>query len=101
MPRASVSPSSRGSTPSSSPTMTRVGALTRPRLGRVSAPTLVIVGDEDGVLPRDEGETLARGIPGATLHEMARAGHLLPLERPEALGFLLDEWLGTVDGLAG
>ncbi len=73
----------------------------RPRLGRVSAPTLVIVGDEDGVLPRDEGETLARGIPGATLHEMARAGHLLPLERPEALGFLLDEWLGTVDGLAG
>jgi pimeloyl-ACP methyl ester carboxylesterase len=72
----------------------------RPRLGGVHVPTLVVVGTEDGVLPPDEGEALAEGIPGATLHEVARAGHLLPLERPEALGSLLDHWLEAVDGRA-
>ena len=73
----------------------------RPWLDCVRAPTLIVVGSEDAVLPREEGESLARGIPGAALNELEHAGHLMPLERPAALGGVLGRWLRTGDGPVG
>ena len=48
------------------------------RLGDLDVPTLVIHGTEDGILPYDHGEALARSIPSAKLLTMEGVGHELP-----------------------
>lgn len=48
------------------------------RLGSIGVPTLVIHGNEDGILPHDHGEALARSIPGASMLTMEGVGHELP-----------------------
>ena len=48
------------------------------RLGSIDIPTLVIHGNEDGILPYDHGEALARSIPGAKMLTMEGVGHELP-----------------------
>jgi 3-oxoadipate enol-lactonase len=73
----------------------------RPSLGRVRVPTLVVAGAEDAVLPREEAQLLARGIPGATSCTLAHAGHLLPLEQPDVLATVVRSWLAFVDGTCG
>jgi len=51
-------------------------------LGRISAPTLVLWGDQDSLLTREDEETLVRGIPDAHLVVYEGVGHLLYLEQP-------------------
>ncbi|MGH9042809.1 MAG: alpha/beta fold hydrolase [Acidimicrobiia bacterium] len=63
------------------------------RLRRVSAPTLVVAGGKDGLLPRAHPEAFAAGIPGARLEVLEDAGHMLPLERPEAFAALVRQWV--------
>ena len=55
-------------------------------LARIEVPTLVVAGELDQVDPLAvlEREVVAR-IPGAKLHVIAGAGHLSPLDAPEAL----------------
>ncbi|MDI1428939.1 alpha/beta fold hydrolase [Polyangium sorediatum] len=61
------------------------------RLGDVRAPTLVLHGDADPLIPHENGELLARRIPGARLRTLPGVGHLVPLEAPlETYGALLD-----------
>jgi len=62
-------------------------------------PTLVIGGEEDPLIPRERVRAMAEAIPGARLVFVAGAGHLVPLESPEATTGLLTEFLGSV--LAG
>ncbi|MEV6105326.1 3-oxoadipate enol-lactonase [Streptomyces sp. NPDC051940] len=52
-------------------------------LPRITARTLVVAGREDVATPVDRARELADGIPGAGLVEIARAGHLAAVERPE------------------
>lgn len=59
-------------------------------------PTLVIVGSEDRITPLDDAQFLAEGIPGAELLVIEGAGHVPPLERPEAVNAALQRYL---DGL--
>ncbi len=47
-------------------------------------PTLIVVGAEDVLTPPRDAEALAKGIPGAKLAVVPDAGHLTPLEQPEA-----------------
>ena len=54
------------------------------RLGAIRAPTLCLVGSEDRSTPPEQVRALARAIPGATCAEIEGAGHLPPVERPEA-----------------
>jgi pimeloyl-ACP methyl ester carboxylesterase len=59
-----------------------------PYLGRIVAPTLVILGDQDKVVPNREGQLAAARIPGAR-QVVLRAGHLPTDERPdETLQFI-------------
>jgi rifampin ADP-ribosylating transferase len=51
--------------------------------GTVSAPTLVLWGDQDGVLPREEQDRLVAAIPGARLVVYEGTGHLVLWEEPE------------------
>lgn len=51
-------------------------------LARITAPALVVWGDRDTLLTRDEEETLARTIPNARLLVYEGIGHLVYVEQP-------------------
>ena len=55
------------------------------RLGEISVPALVISADNDRLTPIKYGRFLAEGIPQAELSLIEGAGHMMTLERPEAL----------------
>lgn len=59
-------------------------------LAGIAVPTLVIVGADDGVTPRDAARTLRDGIAGARLETIAGAGHLSAAERPHELASLVE-----------
>ena len=53
------------------------------RLGKIGAPTLILWGEQDRVLPREEQEWRAGAIPNATLRVYPQTGHLAHWVRPE------------------
>ena len=61
----------------------------RPLLASITAPTIVLVGELDGETPVAYAQTVADGIPGARLHVIAGAGHLLNVEAPDDVTALL------------
>jgi pimeloyl-ACP methyl ester carboxylesterase len=64
----------------------------RGRLRRITAPTLVVAGDEDGLVPLAHAETYAAEIPGAHLVVVANAAHWLIFEQPDRLVALTREF---------
>ncbi len=65
----------------------------RPGLAAIAVPTLVAVGEGDVLTPPELAEEMAAGIPGARLARIPGAGHLPPMETPDAVTALLREWL--------
>ena len=65
----------------------------RPDLPGVSVPTLLLCGAEDVLTPPDRLVEMAEAIPDADLVILGGAGHLTPLERPEAVTAALRSWL--------
>jgi pimeloyl-ACP methyl ester carboxylesterase len=65
-----------------------------PLLRDIAVPTLVVCGEEDVVTPRAEAEALERGIRGAELVMIPKAGHLPPMETPDAFNAALLRFLG-------
>jgi 3-oxoadipate enol-lactonase len=59
-------------------------------------PTLVIVGEADSLTPPDQARALAQAIPGARLAIIPGAGHLPPVEQPEATTRSLREFLASI-----
>lgn len=55
------------------------------RLGELGAPTLILWGERDAVLPREEQDRRAAVIPDATLRAYPDTGHLVHWERPEGV----------------
>jgi non-heme chloroperoxidase len=53
------------------------------RLGEIKAPTLILWGERDDLLPREEQERRAAAIPDATLRVYPDTGHAVAGERPE------------------
>jgi non-heme chloroperoxidase len=53
------------------------------RLGEIVAPTLILWGERDSLLPREEQEWRAAAIPDATLRVYPETGHLAHWVRPE------------------
>ncbi|MBB5938690.1 bifunctional 3-oxoadipate enol-lactonase/4-carboxymuconolactone decarboxylase PcaDC [Streptomyces zagrosensis] len=70
----------------------------RADLARITAPTLVIGGRDDAATPPAHARALADGIADAHLVEIARAGHLACVERPQAVLTALRAHLAA-DGL--
>jgi pimeloyl-ACP methyl ester carboxylesterase len=54
-------------------------------------PTAVVCGTRDALCPPGFHRAIAGAVPGARLHELTGAGHLLPWERPGALTSILDD----------
>jgi pimeloyl-ACP methyl ester carboxylesterase len=51
--------------------------------GTISAPTLILWGDRDPLLAREEQEALAARIPASTLRVYEGVGHLVLWEQPD------------------
>jgi pimeloyl-ACP methyl ester carboxylesterase len=60
-----------------------MGHDTSARLGEVQVPTLVIHGTEDRLMAVENGELIARLIPGAQLELLEGSGHMFFWEQPE------------------
>ena len=52
------------------------------RLEQVTCPTLVLCGEDDGMVPPENSRQLAAAIPGARLQLIPQCGHLPMLEKP-------------------
>ncbi len=68
----------------------------RPDLGRIRCPTLVMQGDEDEHAPPQHVVDIASAIPGAELHLVPGAGHMLQRERAREVNRRLLGFLGQV-----
>jgi len=65
-------------------------------LPTIGVPTLLLSGSEDAWAPVSQHETMRRRIPHATVFEIHGAGHMAPIERPDAVALALREWLETI-----
>jgi pimeloyl-ACP methyl ester carboxylesterase len=68
------------------------------RLGEIRLPALVVVGEDDRLTPPRYAELLARGIAGARLSRIPRAGHYVSLEQPEAVNHAIGNFLADLPG---
>jgi 3-oxoadipate enol-lactonase len=71
-------------------------ADSRPTLSTIDAPVLVLVGEEDRLTPPADSEAMVAALPDARFSRIARAGHLAPLEQPEAVAAAVREFLQEV-----
>jgi 3-oxoadipate enol-lactonase len=63
-------------------------------LPSIDLPTLVLVGEHDAITTSDEMRAMSTALPRATFVEIADAGHMAPLERPDAVNAAIDHFLG-------
>jgi len=61
-------------------------------LHRVRLPTLVIWGENDGIVTPDYGEKLCRSLPNARFELIAKAGHYPQIERPDEVADAIDRF---------
>jgi pimeloyl-ACP methyl ester carboxylesterase len=62
-------------------------------LAAYRGPTLILMGEEDRLCPRDRHELMHELIPGSRLAIIPGAGHLPTLEQPERTNAELARWL--------
>jgi pimeloyl-ACP methyl ester carboxylesterase len=65
----------------------------RERLGEIQAPALVLCGTQDRMTPAKYATFLRNGIAGAGLQLIEGAGHMLMIERPQAVNRALIRFL--------
>lgn len=65
-------------------------------LGVITCPVLVLMADHDQMTPPKYSRFLAEHIPGAQLTSIADAGHLSPLEKPEAVNRAISSFLEQI-----
>ena len=65
-------------------------------LESVSVPALVVAGQEDVLIPGGTSRALARGIKGSRFETITGAGHVAPLEQPEATVKVVTDFLGSL-----
>jgi pimeloyl-ACP methyl ester carboxylesterase len=63
------------------------------RLGQIKVPVLILFGERDTVVPPGNAELLAQKIPDSTIRLLSDAGHMYPLERPEAAAAAVVDFL--------
>lgn len=67
------------------------------RLPRIQAPTLVIISENDVIVPAAYGPAWRDAIPGAQLKTIADAGHLAELEQPDPFAALVAAFVQSDD----
>src|SRR5579859_7584544 len=69
----------------------------RPVLPSITVPTLLLSGTNDTWSSLSQHADMQRSVSGSTLVEIAGAGHMSPIERPDAVARALKGWLATVE----
>jgi 3-oxoadipate enol-lactonase len=67
-----------------------------PLLAEVRVPTLIIHGEDDQLIPADEGRSMSNHLPHGRLALIPQAGHLLNLEQPQAFNQLFATFLDEI-----
>ncbi len=62
-------------------------------------PVMVLVGDDDELIPIDRSQAMIEALPTASLSVVAGAGHIPPMERPEITTALMSKFLATLPRL--
>ena len=57
-------------------------------------PTLVLCGEHDAISPPAEMQTIADAIPNAQFSLIPNAGHMAPMEQPEAVNTAFRRFIG-------
>ncbi|MDE1853499.1 MAG: alpha/beta hydrolase [Thaumarchaeota archaeon] len=68
----------------------------RAELQKISARTLVLCGDKDRMTPPKWSHYLKANIPGSESLFIKDSGHMIPLEKPEALALAIQSFLDRV-----
>jgi pimeloyl-ACP methyl ester carboxylesterase len=68
----------------------------RPVLPSIHVPTLLLSGTNDTWSSLAQHADMQRSVPQATLVEIAGAGHMAPIERPDAVARALRSWLASI-----
>ena len=68
----------------------------RPELSAIAVPTLVVAGERDRLTTTEDSAELVSLIPGAELHVIPGAGHLLMIEQPCAFNRIALRFLDQV-----
>ena len=66
-------------------------------LPQMDLPTLVVCGQEDALSTVEEMRGIAAQMPQARLVQVARAGHMSPVEQPQAVNEAIREFLASRD----
>ncbi|GGD97562.1 alpha/beta hydrolase [Tsuneonella deserti] len=69
-------------------------------LDRLKVPTLIIWGQEDGLIPVASGRWLAQHIPSSRFEVLPGIGHIPMEEAPDASARLLIDWLARLEPAA-
>jgi pimeloyl-ACP methyl ester carboxylesterase len=64
------------------------------KLGQVTVPALILFGEHDKVVPLGNADLLAQELPQSQTAVLPGAGHIFPLETPEAANEVIVEFLG-------
>lgn len=67
-----------------------------PRLGEIRVPTLVVVGEDERPLMREQADLFMGAIPGAQRVDVPAAGHQIHLEQPAAVAEAVVAFLGEL-----
>ena len=73
----------------------RACSASRGRL-TIAVPTLVVMGEQDAMIPRDRADEIVAAVAGSTLEIILDCGHLPPIEKPAALADLLRRLISNV-----
>lgn len=63
------------------------------QLAAIHCPTLIVAADYDALRSLEEAQELHNGIRGSALTVIEGSGHMIPMERPEALVAAIVPWL--------
>lgn len=67
-----------------------------PSLATIDVPTLIVVGEDDALMPVRESRAMHEAIAGSRLEIIAGAGHVSSFERPAAFNHVTSEFLAAV-----
>jgi pimeloyl-ACP methyl ester carboxylesterase len=65
-------------------------------LPSIGVPTLIVVGEKDAITPPDLARAMNQSIPRSRLAVIPDAGHMSPMEQPEAVNGQLDRFLASL-----
>ena len=69
-----------------------------PMLANIDVPTLLVCGQDDQISPVAEMQGMAQAIHGAQFVEIPNAGHMAPLENPDAVNAAISRFLASLKG---